>query len=218
MLSQSAPYLITNLHILGGDILHVYIYIFIFTHILCVYKYTHTHPVYMHNNTGILWSVMQITEKATAPHSSALPWKLPWTEEPGRLQSMGSQRVRHDWAISLSLFTLMHWRRKWQPTPVFLPGESQGLEPGGLPSMGSHRVGHDWRDLAIQISGVWQVNFNHLSSLKSLSDCSHNSKYSPSSSTSFSSSRANNPLSRRRKATIRVWKSWRCPCYQNPRA
>ena len=37
---------------------------------------------------------------------------------------------------------VMHWRRKWQPTPVFLPAESQG-EPGGLPSMGSHRVGHD---------------------------------------------------------------------------
>ena len=32
----------------------------------------------------------------------------------------------HDWATSLSLFTFMHWRRKWQPTPVFLPGESQG--------------------------------------------------------------------------------------------
>ena len=47
-------------------------------------------------------------------------------EEPGRLQSMGSQRVRHDWATSLSLFTFMHWRRKWQPTSVFLPGESQG--------------------------------------------------------------------------------------------
>ena len=49
---------------------------------------------------------------------------------------------------SLSLFTFMHWRRKWQPTPVFLPGESQGREPGGLSSMGSHRVGHDWCDLA----------------------------------------------------------------------
>ena len=47
-------------------------------------------------------------------------------EEPGGLQSMGSLRVRHDWAISLSLFTFVHWRRKWQPTPVFLPGESQG--------------------------------------------------------------------------------------------
>ena len=59
---------------------------------------------------------------------STLAWKIPWTEEPGRLQSMGSLRVGHDWATSLSLFTFMHWRRKWQPTPVFLPGESQGRE------------------------------------------------------------------------------------------
>ena len=65
-------------------------------------------------------------EKAMAPHSSTLAWKIPWTEEPDRLQSMGSLRVRHDWATLLSLFTFMHWRRKWQPTPVFLPGESQG--------------------------------------------------------------------------------------------
>ena len=66
------------------------------------------------------------SEKAMAPHSSTLAWKIPWTEEPGRLQSMGSQRVRHTWATSLSLFTFMHWRRKWQPTPVFLLGKSQG--------------------------------------------------------------------------------------------
>ena len=58
-------------------------------------------------------------------HSSTLVWELPWTEEPDELQSMGSQRVGHDWVNSLSLFTFMHWRRKWQPTPVFLPGESQ---------------------------------------------------------------------------------------------
>ena len=57
-----------------------------------------------------------------------LAWKIPWTEEPGRLQSMGSQRVGHDWETSLSLCTFMHWRRKWQPTPVFLPGESQRRE------------------------------------------------------------------------------------------
>ena len=61
-------------------------------------------------------------------HSSTLAWKIPGTEEPYRLQSMGSRRVRHDWATSLSLFTLMHWRRKWQPTPLFLPGESQGWQ------------------------------------------------------------------------------------------
>ena len=46
-------------------------------------------------------------------------------------------------STSLSLFTFMHWRRKWQPIPVFLPGESQEQEPGGPPSVGSHRVGHD---------------------------------------------------------------------------
>ena len=52
-------------------------------------------------------------------HSSTLAWKIPWAEEPGRQQSMGSRRVRHDWTPSLSLFTFMLWRRKWQPTPVF---------------------------------------------------------------------------------------------------
>ena len=61
-----------------------------------------------------------------ASHSSTLAWKIPWMEEPGRLQSMGSLRVRHDWATSLSLFTFLHRRGKRQPTPVLLPGESQG--------------------------------------------------------------------------------------------
>ena len=80
--------------------------------------------------TSLSWLIMRVlyvhTEKAMAPHSSTLAWKIPWTEEPGRLQSLGSLRVGHDWATSLSLFTFMHGRRKWQPTPVFLPGESQG--------------------------------------------------------------------------------------------
>ena len=65
-------------------------------------------------------------EKAMAPHSSTLAWKIQGMEEPGRLRSIGSLRVGHDWATSLSLFTFTHWRRKWQPTPMFLPGESQG--------------------------------------------------------------------------------------------
>ena len=64
--------------------------------------------------------------KAMATHSSTLAWKIPWAEEPGRLQFMGSPRVGHDWMTSLPLFTFMHWRRKWQPTPVFSPRESQG--------------------------------------------------------------------------------------------
>ena len=65
------------------------------------------------------------SEKAMATHSSTLAWKILWMEEPGRLQSLGSRRVGHDWVTSLSRFTFMHWRRQWQPTPVFLPGESQ---------------------------------------------------------------------------------------------
>ena len=65
-------------------------------------------------------------EKAMARYSSTLARKIPWTEEPGRLRSMGSRRVGHDWATWLSLFTFLHWRRKWQPTPVLSPGESQG--------------------------------------------------------------------------------------------
>ena len=90
-----------------------------------------------------------------APHSSALAWKIPWMEDPDGLQSMGSLRVGHDWATSLWLFTFMHWRRKWQPTPMATPSSVLAWkipgtgEPGGLPSMGSYRVGHDWSDLAI---------------------------------------------------------------------
>ena len=61
-----------------------------------------------------------------APHSSTLAWRIPCTEEPGGLLSMGSLRVGDNGVTSLSLFTFMHWRRKWKPTPVFLPGESQG--------------------------------------------------------------------------------------------
>ena len=73
-------------------------------------------------------SYTYLKEKAMAPHSSTLAWKIPWSEEPGGLQSMGLLRVGHDWATSLSLFTFKHWRRKWQPTPVFMPGESQGQQ------------------------------------------------------------------------------------------
>ena len=80
----------------------------------------------MDGHVGYDESQSHSSEKEMAPHSSTLAWKLPWMEEPDRLQSMGSLRVGHDWATSLSLFTFLHWRRKWQPTPVFLPGESQG--------------------------------------------------------------------------------------------
>ena len=61
-----------------------------------------------------------------SPYSSTLAWKIPWTEEPGRLQSMGLLRVGHNWVTALSRFAFTHWRRKWQPTPMFLPRKSQG--------------------------------------------------------------------------------------------
>ena len=63
---------------------------------------------------SVRWDYLWST-KAMAPHSSTLAWKIPWTEECDRLQSMGSRRVRHEWVTSLSLFTFMHWRRKWHP-------------------------------------------------------------------------------------------------------
>ena len=85
------------------------------------------------HNSGIITKVIitkviitKVSKNALASHSSTHAWKIPWTEEPGGLQSMGSLRVRYNWVTSLSLFTFMRWRRKWQPTPVFLPGESQG--------------------------------------------------------------------------------------------
>ena len=92
---------------------------------------------------GIYSPLLGQTEKAMATHSSTLAWKIPWTEEPGRLQSMGSLRVGYHWATSLSLFTFMHWRRKWQPTPVFLPGESQGRRS----LMGCHLWGRTESDM-----------------------------------------------------------------------
>ena len=64
---------------------------------------------------SFLWLSNVLLGEGQAPHSSTLTWKIPWTEEPRGLQSMGSRRVGHDWATSLSLFSFMHWRRKWQP-------------------------------------------------------------------------------------------------------
>ena len=74
-----------------------------------------------------------------ASHSSTLDWKIPWTEEPGRLQSMGLLR-----SARLSSFTFMHWRRKMATHSSVLAWRIPGTaEPGGLLSMGSHRVRHD---------------------------------------------------------------------------
>ena len=80
------------------------------------------------------------------------------------------------WVTSLSLFTFMHWRRKWQPTPVFLPKKSQRQESlVGCPSMGLHRVGHDWSDLAAwTYAGSYTILFLTASDFSSITSHIHN--------------------------------------------
>ena len=91
----------------------------------------------------ILWS-----EKVMAPHSSTLTWKIPWTEEPGRLQSMGSRRVGHDFTFTFT-FHFHALEKEMATHSSVLAWRIPGMgEPGGLPSMGSHWVRHDWSDLA----------------------------------------------------------------------
>ena len=95
-------------------------------------------------------------EKAMAAHFSTLAWKIPWTEEPGGLQSMGSLRVRHDWVTSLLLFHFHALEKEMATQSSVLAWRIPGTgEPGGLPSMGSHRVRHDWSDLAAA-AAAWE--------------------------------------------------------------
>ena len=91
------------------------------------------------------------SEKAMASHSSPLAWKIPWMEEPGRLQSMGSLRVRHDWATTLSLFTFHALEKEMATQSSVLAWRISGI----VESMGSHRVGHDWSDLAVAAAAVF---------------------------------------------------------------
>ena len=108
----------------------------------CLFRHLMTLTLYCYLISGMVsWM-----EKAMAPHSSTLAWKVPWTEEPGRLQSMGSlESDMTEWlhfhfhALEKEMathYSALAWR---------IPGTGK---PGGLPSMGSHRVGHDWNDLA----------------------------------------------------------------------
>ena len=97
-----------------------------------------------------------ISEKAMAPYSSTLAWKIPWVEEPGRLQSMGlwSRTRLSDFTFTFHCHALekeMAWR---------IPGMAK---PGGLPSMRSHRVGHDWSNLAASSSSSIGAFINELS-------------------------------------------------------
>ena len=86
-------------------------------------------------------SLHGLSEKAVAPHSSTLAWKMPWTEDPGGLQSMGSLRVGHDFTFTFHFHALEEEMATHSSVLAWrIPGTG---EPGGLPSLGSHRVGHD---------------------------------------------------------------------------
>ena len=111
-----------------------------------------TRRTFVSKVTSLFFNVLTrlvISEKAMTTHSSTFAWKIAWMEEPGRLQSMGSLRIGHNWANSLSLFTFKQRGKEMTTHSSVLAWRIPGMgEPGGLLSMGSHRVGHDWCDLA----------------------------------------------------------------------
>ena len=83
----------------------------------------------------------ELKEKARATHFSTLAGKVPWMEEPGRLQSTGSLGVGHDFTFT---FHLHAWEKEMATHSSVLAWRIAGTEePGGLPSMGSHRIGQD---------------------------------------------------------------------------
>ena len=89
-------------------------------------------------------------DKITSVLLGTLAWKIPWREKPGRLQSMGTPRVGHDRATSLSLSCIEEGNDNPRVLAWRIPGMA---EPGGLPSMGLHRVGHNLSDLAAAAAG-----------------------------------------------------------------
>ena len=122
-------------------------------------------------------------EKGTSTHSSILAWRIPWTEEPGGLQSMRSQRVRHDWVTNTLGFPGGTSGKEpacsagdiWATGSIPGSGRSSGGgcgnplqcsclenpmdgEPGGLESRGSQRVGHKWSDLVHMHEQVYKIN------------------------------------------------------------
>ena len=115
----------------------VYVYIYIYIHVyIYIYMYMYVY-IYIHTHT---WH----------PTSVLLPGKSHgWS---GGLQSMGSLRVGHDWATSLSFFTFHALEKEMATHSSVLAWRIPGTaEPGGLPSMGLHRVRHNWSDLAVAV-------------------------------------------------------------------
>ena len=94
-------------------------------------------------------TVEESTEKAMASHSSTLAWKIPWMEEPDRLQSMGSLKVRHGLSDFTFTFHFHALEKEMATHSSILAWRIPGTgEPGGLPPLGFHRVRYDWSDLA----------------------------------------------------------------------
>ena len=112
---------------------------------------------HMYGNIRIVNPYVHGTEKAMAPHSSTFAWKIPWTEEPGRLQSRGlwSQTWLSDFTFMFQFHAL---EKEMATRSSVLAWRIPGVgEPGGLPSMGLHRIGHDWSHLAAAADTCWTV-------------------------------------------------------------
>ena len=84
-----------------------------------------------------------LVEKAMTTHSWSLAWKIPRTEEPGRLQSMGSLRVGHDFTFTFTFHFHALEKEMATHSSVLAWRIPETEQPGWLPSTGSHRVGHD---------------------------------------------------------------------------
>ena len=98
-----------------------------------------------------------------APHSSTLAWRIPWTEEPGGLRSMGSRRVGHDWTTFTFTFQFHALEMEMATHSSVLAGRIPGMaEPGGLPSMESHRIRHDWSNLVAAAAAAAAVSYETL--------------------------------------------------------
>ena len=94
--------------------------------------------------TRKLIGLVMLPEKAMAPHTSTLAWRIPWTEEPGRLQSMGSLKSRTRLNNFTFTFHFHELEEEMATHSIVLAWRIPGTEePGGLPSVGLHRVGHD---------------------------------------------------------------------------
>ena len=101
-------------------------------------------------------------EKAMAPHSSTLAWKIPWSEEPGGLQSMESlsQTRLSDFTFTFHFHAL---EKKMATHSSILAWRIPGTgEPSGLPSVGSHRVGHDWSNVAAASTATFKSQLPHV--------------------------------------------------------